>query len=241
MSLEAVLSCVQELLEKKPAGSVVTADVCLAALKSPAFAGKVAGADLAAMKAEIEAYLARKQKAPAAAQSSSSVAAAGSDEDSDDDASFEEEEESEESEEEEEGEEEESEEDEEPETKMSRVELGSSSDENAKRASDMVNCLRKLRVRIRAIGKQADGTAFEESPEQYISTYLVPLFEKNGFDPNRFSSSDVTRYKLLKEAEALERDGANISLDRSQRQGRATFANAAPPPAPPKPAFMDDE
>ena len=238
MSIEAVLACVQELLDKKPAGAVVTADVCLVALKSPAFAAKVAGADLDSMKGSIETFLTEKQSqiAPAAA-AASSPSAKKDDDDSDDsdDGSFEEEEESEESEEDEE-EDEESEDDEEPASKIARVELGNSTDENSKRASEMVNCLRKLRIKVRALNTPT------ETIEAYITDYLVPLYQQHGFDPNRYTAHDVSRYRLLKEAEALERDGANTNLERSQRRGRATFSNEAPQAASaPKPAFMDEE
>ncbi|KAF8284007.1 hypothetical protein TcBrA4_0055160 [Trypanosoma cruzi] len=145
------------------------------------------------------------------------------DDDEDDDSSEgDEEEEGEEEEEEEEEEESESEETDEtggenddadgaPVEKRQRLEEGAS--DVARRCYEMAECLRRLSYRLR---KREDG----ESYESYLEQYLVPFFREKGLDPERYGKEDVRRYRVKRELEQLQSDGADVNLDRAARAGR---------------------
>ncbi|CAC9441981.1 conserved hypothetical protein [Leishmania infantum JPCM5] len=89
----------------------------------------------------------------------------------------------------------------------------------AERCKAMAECLRKLSYHVRA------PTA-EESLEDYLREYLLVEFEKHGMDPDKYSKSDIKRYRIKREVELLQQDGASLSLDRRNRAGRG-FSNLA--------------
>jgi hypothetical protein len=124
---------------------------------------------------------------------------------------------------------------EEPPRQKQRVEAGELSQLSpSQRLEGMLICLSKLHFRV----PQRQGT--EETDEHYIAECLVPFFRSKGLDPDRFTADDVRRYKIRQELKALEADGADVNLDRSQRRGRIN-ASAASEPAPARPTFLDDE
>lgn len=98
-----------------------------------------------------------------------------------------------------------------PAEKRQRIEESVS--EVVRRSHEMADCLRRLSYRVR---KQEET----ESPEAYLQQYLVPLFREKGLDPARYSRADVKRYRVLKELEQLQEDGADMNLDRTARLGR---------------------
>nr|CAJ2466784.1 unnamed protein product [Leishmania braziliensis] len=83
----------------------------------------------------------------------------------------------------------------------------------AERCKAMAECLRKLSYRVR-------GPTAEESLEEYLQKFLSAEFEKHGMDPNKYSKSDIKRYRIQREVELLQQDGASLSLDRRNRAGR---------------------
>ncbi|KAG5487878.1 hypothetical protein LSCM4_07559 [Leishmania orientalis] len=89
----------------------------------------------------------------------------------------------------------------------------------AERCKAMAECLRKLSYRVRA-------PSAEESLEAYLQHFLIAEFVKHGMDPEKYSKSDLKRYRIKREVELLQQDGASLSLDRRSRVGRG-FSNAA--------------
>ncbi|KAG5512238.1 hypothetical protein GH5_07724 [Leishmania sp. Ghana 2012 LV757] len=89
----------------------------------------------------------------------------------------------------------------------------------AERCKAMAECLRKLSYRVRA-------PSAEESLEAYLQQFLIAEFVKHGMDPEKYSKSDLKRYRIKREVELLQQDGASLSLDRRSRVGRG-FSNAA--------------
>ncbi|CAG9567813.1 hypothetical_protein_-_conserved [Leishmania major strain Friedlin] len=115
----------------------------------------------------------------------------------------------------------------------------------AERCKAMAECLRKLSYHVRA------PTA-EESLEDYLREFLLVEFEKHGMDPNKYSKSDIKRYRIKREVELLQQDGASLSLDRRNRAGRgfSKGAGGSGSQASPSPSaasarqasmFLDDE
>ncbi|RNF26286.1 uncharacterized protein Tco025E_01435 [Trypanosoma conorhini] len=98
-----------------------------------------------------------------------------------------------------------------PAAKRQRLEEGAS--DVARRCHEMVDCLRRLSYRVR---KQEDG----ESSETYLQQYLLPLFQEKGLDPARYGKADVRHYRVKRELEQLQSDGADVNLDRATRAGR---------------------
>ncbi|KAG5486632.1 hypothetical protein CUR178_07999 [Leishmania enriettii] len=132
---------------------------------------------------------------------------------------------------EEDGEDEDGEDAEEPENKKARGEetngnahkeqpssAASSTASVAERCKAMAECLRKLSYRVRA-------PSAEESLEAYLQHFLIAEFVKHGMDPEKYSKSDLKRYRIKREVELLQQDGASLSLDRRSRVGRG-FSNA---------------
>jgi cobalamin biosynthesis protein CobT len=116
----------------------------------------------------------------------------------------------------------------------------------AERCKAMAECLRKLRYRVRA-------PAEAETLEDYLQNFLIAEFQKHDMDPEKYSKSDIKRYRIKREVELLQQDGASLSLDRRNRAGRG-FSNvhlpsnggsqdAAAPPTITKQTsmFLDDE
>lgn len=116
----------------------------------------------------------------------------------------------------------------------------------AERCKAMAECLRKLAYRVRA---PSDA----ETLEDYLNNFLIVEFQKHGMDPEKYSKSDVKRYRIQREVELLQQDGASLALDRRNRAGRGfshieVTADGATSPAP-APAvvnkqasmFLDDE
>lgn len=116
------------------------------------------------------------------------------------------------------------------------------------RCKAMVECLRKLSYRVR-------GPSDAESLEEYLQNFLIAEFKKHNMDPEKYGKSDIKRYRIKREVELLQQDGASLSLDRRNRVGRG-FSNivvpangaapAAAAPVPPTVAkqtsmFLDDE
>lgn len=89
----------------------------------------------------------------------------------------------------------------------------------AERCKAMAECLRKLSYHVRA------PTA-EESLEDYLHKFLFAEFEKHGMDVDKYGKSDIKRYRIKREVELLQQDGASLSLDRRNRAGRG-FSNVA--------------
>lgn len=87
----------------------------------------------------------------------------------------------------------------------------------AERCKAMAECLRKLTYRVRA-------PTDTESLEEYLQNFLVVEFEKHGMDPTKYSKTDIKRYRIKREVELLQQDGASMSLDRRNRAGRG-FSN----------------
>ena len=237
---------IKDILSKmleKTSGQVLTAAVAIKVLEAK-FKEAFGGINFADKTALIEAFLADHQKAkvPAAAAAKSSTSkkgdssssnssdsdSSGSDDDSDD--------------EEEEDEEDEDvfddsgddEEEEEPAAKKLRAEL-LTGDAGA-RVEAMLNCARKCGYRPKPPVTSGEGA---QTSDEYLSSYLVPFFEGKGMDPTKVGEADIKRYRKAKEVAELERDGANLALDRTARRGRGVVA--PPAPAAPKPIFMDDE
>nr|CCC92899.1 conserved hypothetical protein [Trypanosoma congolense IL3000] len=82
-----------------------------------------------------------------------------------------------------------------------------------KRCLAMAGCLKFVGYRVRPRGES-------ETKEEYLEGYLVPQFRENGLDPERYSREDARRYRIKREVELLQSDGADINLDRTQRSGR---------------------
>ncbi|KAG5511692.1 hypothetical protein JKF63_07289 [Porcisia hertigi] len=89
----------------------------------------------------------------------------------------------------------------------------------AERCKAMAECLRKLSYRVRA------PTA-EETLEEYLQQFLIAEFEKHNMDPDKYSKSDIKRYRIKREVDLLQQDGASLTLDRRNRAGRG-FGNVA--------------
>lgn len=102
----------------------------------------------------------------------------------------------------------------------------------------MANCIRKVGYRIRP---RRDG----EEVAAYV-TYLKEEFEKRGMNPAEYDKAAISKYKCRREVELLQRDGASLQLDRTQRAGRG-FASVPLPNSTPTPPicktskFLDDE
>ncbi|KPI83329.1 hypothetical protein ABL78_7638 [Leptomonas seymouri] len=116
----------------------------------------------------------------------------------------------------------------------------------AERCKAMAECLRKLSYRVRA---PSDA----ETLEEYLQNFLIAEFKKHGMDPEKYSKSDIKRYRIKREVELLQQDGASLSLDRRNRAGRG-FSNVEVSPDNHAPAtsspttvakktsmFLDDE
>ncbi|KAG8343552.1 hypothetical protein TRVL_05616 [Trypanosoma vivax] len=82
-----------------------------------------------------------------------------------------------------------------------------------KRCRGMLECLRLLTYRVRQ--QQPD-----ETTESYLEQCLIPFFKEKGLDPERFSREDARRYRIKREVEFLQSDGADLTLERTQRAGR---------------------
>eukprot|EP00796_Vickermania_ingenoplastis_P009127 gene9127-6415_t len=110
----------------------------------------------------------------------------------------------------------------------------------ASRCKEMSACLRKVGYRIRGIGEK-------ESPEEYL-LFLEAEFKKHHMNPNECDAKAIKRYKVQRDVELLQQDGANLTLDRTQRHGRG-FSNANVEPVASAPAqtkyttskFLDDD
>ncbi|KPA75596.1 hypothetical protein ABB37_08472 [Leptomonas pyrrhocoris] len=87
----------------------------------------------------------------------------------------------------------------------------------AERCKAMAECLRKLSYRVRAPSES-------ETLEEYLHGFLIAEFKKHEMDPEKFSKSDIKRYRIKREVELLQQDGASLSLDRRNRAGRG-FSN----------------
>lgn len=103
---------------------------------------------------------------------------------------------------------------------------------------DMSFCLRKCGYRVRSRGEDESSDVYQK--------YLIAEFEKHRMDPSQYDQKAIKRYKVQREVELLQEDGAKLNLDRRQRMGRG-LAQVEAPSAPIKPPviqtakFLDDE
>jgi len=268
---DKLLQMLQVLVSKLPAGKTISTTVVQQLMRSKY--GAMYSQDFVDSRSS---YITEKLKslmeAGSAARPSSTENASGSDESSDDEEDDEEESEEDEDEDEEgssEEDEENDDEDDESGEENSDAEVGGEESPDLKRARKeesstleaaftgetnaigarckaMVECLRKLKHRIRP-------PTSEESLEAYLNDYLIPEFRRHGMDPDKYSKDDLRRYKVAQEVRLLQQDGASLNLDRRSRVGRG-YANvpvngSAPAPGdsvPPTSAystskFLDDE
>lgn len=138
-----------------------------------------------------------------------------------------------------------------PERKKPRTEEAESGGTGsvAERCKAMAECLRKLSYRVRA-------PAETESLDEYLHNFLIAKFTKHGMNPAKYGKSDLKRYRIKREVELLQQDGATLNLDRRNRAGRgfahvaiskegggSSQTSGAAPTAPARQAsmFLDDE
>ncbi|CCW64809.1 unnamed protein product [Phytomonas sp. EM1] len=99
----------------------------------------------------------------------------------------------------------------------------------AERCKGMANCLRKL-------GYQVRSPREDESLNSYLNDYLISEFQSKNLDPVKYGKNDIKLYKIRKEVELLQKDGATLNLDRRSRVGRGytgvQLPGEAPAPAP---------
>ncbi|CBH14390.1 hypothetical protein, conserved [Trypanosoma brucei gambiense DAL972] len=121
-------------------------------------------------------------------------------------------------------------------TKRPRTEECNDDDDGTtQRCRAMASCLKYLSHRLRPRGDS-------ETPKEYLEKYLIPQFREKGLDPEKYSKEDARRYRARREVELLQSDGADLNLDRTQRNGRGVTYFTKDEKVPVKTSkFLDDE